>query len=350
MVKVGKPKSKRVPVRLRHKIEKSSAAKQRKQRKDDKKNPQWVSRLKKDPGIPNLFPFKDKILAEVEEARRNKEEEKERRKLVAKAQREGRTLADVQKEQAGGQEDVEEDEDEDLIDPTEEDDIDDSAMADVDDSNPMAALLASAEARANTHQTSAETVDEAADEGADSAAAILKTKSRIAKPTKAAPTSTATGTSQRTPLPQKALEDPLPTMTTLLTHLSTTPSKFAPLTSYYALPALPESLALTDFQTRFLVEVARKRGRLGRGGIPNLHAAALTVLADVQEGRVKLPPLGTTAPKVGKKGKGKREVAKQEEGATRILVGEEMAKPFRIEGLFGETYGGGKEAGEKMEE
>ncbi|KAL9083957.1 MAG: hypothetical protein Q9165_008300 [Trypethelium subeluteriae] len=93
-MKVGKPKSKRVPVRLRHKIEKASAAKQRKQRKLEKKNPQWRSRLKKDPGIPNLFPYKDKILQEIEERRQSKEAEAARRKELARAQREGLEVAE----------------------------------------------------------------------------------------------------------------------------------------------------------------------------------------------------------------------------------------------------------------
>ena len=38
-------------------------------------NPEWRSRLKKDPGIPNLFPFKDKILQEIEESKRLKAED-----------------------------------------------------------------------------------------------------------------------------------------------------------------------------------------------------------------------------------------------------------------------------------
>ncbi|KAF5017446.1 hypothetical protein F66182_10623, partial [Fusarium sp. NRRL 66182] len=92
MVKLGK-KSKRTPVRLRHKIEKAGAAKQRKARKQAKKDPTWRSKIKKDPGIPNLFPFKDKILAEIEEKKRQKQEEqlrireeaRERRKAEKKA-------------------------------------------------------------------------------------------------------------------------------------------------------------------------------------------------------------------------------------------------------------------------
>ena len=75
-------------MRLRNKIEKASSAKQKNARKDAKKNPEWRSKLKKDPGIPNLFPYKDKILAEIEEARRRKAEELAKRRADAKATKE----------------------------------------------------------------------------------------------------------------------------------------------------------------------------------------------------------------------------------------------------------------------
>ena len=42
-----------------------------------KQNPNARSKLKKDPGVPNLFPFKDKILKEIEQKRQNSEKEKE---------------------------------------------------------------------------------------------------------------------------------------------------------------------------------------------------------------------------------------------------------------------------------
>ncbi|KAF2229215.1 GTP-binding protein [Viridothelium virens] len=144
-MKVGKPKSKRVPVRLRHKIEKASTAKQRKQRKLEKKNPQWRSRLKKDPGIPNLFPYKDKILQEIEERKQSKEAEAARRKELARAQREGLEVAEEQAtvqatriagESISNEHDHEENED----------------MDEDDEANPMAALLASAEARAAEYE------------------------------------------------------------------------------------------------------------------------------------------------------------------------------------------------------
>jgi nuclear GTP-binding protein len=83
------PTSKRVSVRLRHSVAKASAAKQRKGKKLAKKDVTWKSKLKKDPGIPNLFPYKDKILAEIEENRRRKDEETARRKALAKAQDQG---------------------------------------------------------------------------------------------------------------------------------------------------------------------------------------------------------------------------------------------------------------------
>jgi nuclear GTP-binding protein len=143
-MKVGKPKSKRVPVRLRHKIEKASAAKQKKARKLAKKDPTWRSKTKKEPGIPNLFPYKDKILAEVEEQRRRKEEEAARRRQLAKEQNQGGATAEDAMEDDEEFEQFDAEGDELLADDSEDED-----SMQVDNSlNPMAALLASAKARA----------------------------------------------------------------------------------------------------------------------------------------------------------------------------------------------------------
>ncbi|OQD68664.1 hypothetical protein PENDEC_c032G06308 [Penicillium decumbens] len=132
MAKLGK-NSKRVPVRLRHKIEKASVAKQRKQRKLAKKNPEWRSKVKKDPGIPNLFPFKDKLLHDIEEKKRLKAEQQERIREEARARR-----AEAKQTQGDNQ----------GVDINEDDLLDDNMDEDGNDSNPMAALLASARARA----------------------------------------------------------------------------------------------------------------------------------------------------------------------------------------------------------
>ncbi|KNG85920.1 GTP-binding protein [Aspergillus nomiae NRRL 13137] len=141
MVKLGK-NSKRTPVRLRHKIEKASAAKQRKQRKLAKKNPEWRSKIKKDPGIPNLFPHKAQLLHEMEERRRLKAEEQERIRDEARARKKAQKESQQQGDDA---EDMMEANDIDLEGDSDDEDMDEDAD---DSSNPMAALLASARARA----------------------------------------------------------------------------------------------------------------------------------------------------------------------------------------------------------
>lgn len=139
------PKSKRTPVRLRHKIEKASAAKQKKARKDAKKNPEWRTKLKKDPGIPNLFPYKDKILAEIEQGRVRKAEEAAKRRADAKKEKTG---GQVEQEVEARMEGVEEEE----IDHMFDDEMDEDGSDIDEDANPMAALLASARARAAEYE------------------------------------------------------------------------------------------------------------------------------------------------------------------------------------------------------
>ncbi|KAI2611984.1 P-loop containing nucleoside triphosphate hydrolase protein [Hypoxylon sp. NC1633] len=166
ITKPKKAKSKRTPVRLRHKIEKASASKQRKARKEAKKNPQWKSKLKKDPGIPNLFPYKEKILHQIEETRQKKQEEQQRRRELAKAAKTGdanETVNDetamdgVNEEGFGGFSD-------DRVDAMDEDDDEDDAG---DDSNPMAALLASAKVAAEQYDRELQSGDEDAYESLD---------------------------------------------------------------------------------------------------------------------------------------------------------------------------------------
>lgn len=130
-------------MRLRHKIEKASSAKKKKDRKLAKQNPQWRSRLKKDPGIPNLFPFKEKILEEIEEKKRRKAEDAQRLRDAGKAKTPATTAGD--NDEAEDSDDDMQDDDEDL----EDEEMDDTE--EVNSSNPMAALLASAQARATDY-------------------------------------------------------------------------------------------------------------------------------------------------------------------------------------------------------
>ncbi|PPJ60284.1 hypothetical protein CBER1_01333 [Cercospora berteroae] len=300
-MKVGKPQSKRVPVRLRHKIQKASANKQRKERKEAKKNPQWRSRLKKDPGIPNLFPYKDKILAEIEESKRNKEEEKERRRDVARAQREGRSV-DATTKPVDGDIEVSEEDDED----------DDEEMDERENVNPMAALVASASQRAQAYSKEDDEEDNEEDNDADE---------EMKPAPKAAPKS---ADAPKKKLPKQVLDEPIKPVNRLLARLQKTPDGIQQLLEYYQLP--PLVTAGSDATTRFLVDVARKRGRLSRGGVPNLHAAALTVLSDLQEQRLKLPAL--------QQQKQQKASAATSKGEVQIVT--QLAEPFRIEGLFGD--------------
>ncbi|PIA13953.1 P-loop containing nucleoside triphosphate hydrolase protein, partial [Coemansia reversa NRRL 1564] len=74
-----KHKSKRLSLKQQHKIRKRSVEKHRKDRRDAKRNPQ-KKKLKKDPGIPSLLPFKDKVLQQVEDHREQIKQEKQRQK------------------------------------------------------------------------------------------------------------------------------------------------------------------------------------------------------------------------------------------------------------------------------
>lgn len=130
---------------MRHKIEKAGAAKVRKDKKLAKKDPTWRTRLKKDPGIPNLFPYKDRLLAEIEEAKQQKKEETLRKREEAKAlRRASSAAANGELPDAEDEDDIEVDEDE-LVDEEMDDDQPSNSA------NPMEALLASARARAAEH-------------------------------------------------------------------------------------------------------------------------------------------------------------------------------------------------------
>jgi nuclear GTP-binding protein len=308
-MKVGKPTSKRVSTRLHHNIKKKSAEKQRKDRKAAKKNPQWVSRLKKDPGIPNSYPFKAQILAEIEEQKLKKEAEQQERRETAKARREGRAVVDEPmagpsgRAAAGAME-----MDGGLIDMEGDEDMED------DGSNPMAALLASAQARALEHVDDEDDDEDDDDEDDEEEAGVAVQKKKT-------PSAQKPAVAVRKTLPKQALADPIKAVAALMEKMEKTEDGVQRLVDYYQLA--PIVTAHSDLPTRFLVDVARKRGRLGRGGVPNLHAASLVVLNDINEDRIRLPTVKETK-KVGPKGK------------SQVTIVQTMAEPFKIAGLWGD--------------
>lgn len=135
-------------------------------------------------------------------------------------------------------------------------------------------------------------------------------------------------------VPPKEISDPVPAVTLLLKRLSASPELFQKMVDVYDLPPLHTTNG--DTTTDFLVQVARKRGRLGKGGVPNLYSAAQTVITDWRDGRIQ----GWTDPP-----KYKPNVAASNKTAPAVkggLVGDqkeivkEWAAEFKLEGLWGD--------------
>lgn len=107
MPRIRKKTSKRQKTHERHKLQHKVREGRKKKAKAAKKNPQWKSKHKKDPGIPSEFPYKEQILAEVAEQRRLAVEERERRKnekKVLKAARKAGNDENDESEQEGHEE------------------------------------------------------------------------------------------------------------------------------------------------------------------------------------------------------------------------------------------------------
>ncbi|EIE82740.1 hypothetical protein G6F46_000171 [Rhizopus delemar] len=79
-----KRQSKRVRMAHRYRIAGRIKDHQRKERRGEKKNPKSYRKSKKDPGIPNNWPFKEELLNEVEKQRQEAEEEKRKKKEMNK--------------------------------------------------------------------------------------------------------------------------------------------------------------------------------------------------------------------------------------------------------------------------
>ncbi|KAL9614857.1 MAG: hypothetical protein Q9167_000690 [Letrouitia subvulpina] len=120
-------------------------------------------------------------------------------------------------------------------------------------------------------------------------------------------------------IPPKNIADPVPAVTLLLRRLSESESGISNLLSVYDLPPLVPGID-GDVTTDFLVQVARRRGRLGKGGVPNLFAAAMTVITDWRDGRIQG---WTDAPTLQASSSDQKEIVS------------EWAEEFKLEGFSG---------------
>lgn len=79
-----KKRSKRIPLKLKYKIQKKVKDHHKKLKKEKKKHPEKFRKRTKDPGVPKTLPFYDKVIQEAEAAKeareRRREEAKQRRR------------------------------------------------------------------------------------------------------------------------------------------------------------------------------------------------------------------------------------------------------------------------------
>lgn len=147
-------------------------------------------------------------------------------------------------------------------------------------------------------------------------------------------------------LPPKQIDDPIPAVSLLLKRLCKNPELRDRLIATYDIPKLMTE-TVKDMVTDFLVHIARKKGRLLKGGIPDMSAAATAVITDWRDGRLAgwtLPkvstatlleqatPYGTSASELVLD---KSEAGRPEE---KIVV-TEWAKEFSLEGLWDGNFG-----------
>lgn len=140
-------------------------------------------------------------------------------------------------------------------------------------------------------------------------------------------------------LPPSAITDPIPAITLLLHRLLRSEATLQPLLDQYGLPpsTLVSAGANGDVTTDFLIQVARKRGRLGKGGVPNLQSAAMGVLIDWRDGRIRGWVEAPKETEAGEGATGNKEIVKV------------WAEEFKLEGLWGDD-GAAVEEDEVMKE
>ena len=100
---ISDKKSKRVKAAIRYKVEKKVKDHNRKIKKENKKNPKKGKR-QKPVIIPNICPFKDDILKEVEEAKKQKILERQQKKEQAVIEKKREKDEQEESKKTGGME------------------------------------------------------------------------------------------------------------------------------------------------------------------------------------------------------------------------------------------------------
>ncbi|CUS21933.1 LAQU0S04e04170g1_1 [Lachancea quebecensis] len=138
-------------------------------------------------------------------------------------------------------------------------------------------------------------------------------------------------------LPPKYIVDPYPAVLMLVKRLSKSEEMTEAFKRLYELPPIPAADA-DSFTKQFLIHVARKRGRIGKGGIPNLSSAGISVLNDWRDGKI----LGWVLPNSSKDssqndlsaGGSATSSKKVPQMVEQTSVVSEWSKEFDLDGLF----------------
>lgn len=144
-------------------------------------------------------------------------------------------------------------------------------------------------------------------------------------------------------LPPKFIIDPYPAVLKLVKRLSKSEEMTESFKKLYELPPIPAADA-DSFTKQFLIHIARKRGRLGKGGVPNLASAGISVLNDWRDGKI----LGWVLPNASKESAAEHAATSGEANQPTLGTGavaapakveqttivQEWSKEFDLDGLF----------------
>lgn len=139
-------------------------------------------------------------------------------------------------------------------------------------------------------------------------------------------------------LPAKHIVDPYPAVLMLVKRLAKSDEMTESFKKLYEIPPIPANDADT-FTKHFLIHVARKRGRLGKGGIPNLASAGLSVLNDWRDGKILgwvLPNTSAAASQQDKQNLSTINTGTKQApiAANESTIVSEWSKEFDLDGLF----------------
>lgn len=140
-------------------------------------------------------------------------------------------------------------------------------------------------------------------------------------------------------IPTKFIKEPEMIVKKLLTKISNNDEQVTIFKEYYELPPIPTN-DLDMFTKHFLIHLSRKRGRIGKGGVPNFHSTAVSVLNDWRDGKIlswSLPKNIKTQQDAildqKKTEQAQNKSSSTDVGATTVVV-QEFAQEFDLDSLF----------------